>query len=201
MFRRPLAAGEVLHFHTPPIRPGPRRALLFAQVSAAASGPQVRRRTSSGRGGFDGAGTLFRRSRLTQEVLRLNAQFDGDVLRVQPGGPITTEDMATLTRTVDGYLTDHPKIDGVMMQTKTFPEFASMGSFADYARFIADHHKKVQRVALVTDFALAHEVARADAEWRPASPWPESSDIFGPTVEVGSIWGVAVGRPCPGGAG
>src|SRR5215472_15069368 len=91
MFRRPLAAGEVLHFHTPPIRPGPRRALLFAQVSAAASGPQVRRRTSSGRGGFDGAGTLFRRSRLTQEILWLNAQFDGDVPRVQPDAEATLE--------------------------------------------------------------------------------------------------------------
>jgi SpoIIAA-like len=85
----------------------------------------------------------------------LNAQFDGDVLKVQPGGPITTDDVRTLTRTVDDYLTDHPKIDGVMMQTRTFPGFASMGSFADYARFIADNRRKVQRVALVTDFALA----------------------------------------------
>lgn len=85
----------------------------------------------------------------------LNAQFDGDVLKVRPDGPITTEDVAALTQTVDGYLTTHPKIDGVMVHTRTFPGFASLGSFADYARFIADHHTRVQRVALVTDFPLA----------------------------------------------
>src|SRR5262249_4646115 len=85
----------------------------------------------------------------------LNAQFDGDVLKVQPSGPISSEDVTALTRTVDDYLTAHPKIDGVMVQTRKFPGFASMGSFADYARFITDHHKKVQRIALVTDFALA----------------------------------------------
>jgi hypothetical protein len=42
-----------------------------------------------------------------------------------------------------------------MVETRTFPGFASMGSFADYVRFIADHHARVQRIALVTDSALA----------------------------------------------
>lgn len=85
----------------------------------------------------------------------LTAQFDGDVLVVRPGGPIAREDVATLTRTVDDYLADHPKIAGVMVETQTFPGFASVGAFADYARFIADHHARVRRVAPVTDSALA----------------------------------------------
>ena len=85
----------------------------------------------------------------------LNVQFDGDVLAVRPDGPITREDVGTLTRTADEYLADHPKIAGVMVETRTFPGFASVGAFADYARFIADHHAHVRRVALVTDSALA----------------------------------------------
>ena len=85
----------------------------------------------------------------------LTVQFDGDVLRVRPDGPITREDVTTLTRTVDEYLADHPKIAGVMVETRTFPGFASVGAFADYARFIADHHARVRRLALVTDSALA----------------------------------------------
>jgi hypothetical protein len=56
---------------------------------------------------------------------------------------------------VDDYLADHPKIAGVMVETPTFPGFASVGAFADYARFIADHHARVRRLALVTDSALA----------------------------------------------
>ena len=85
----------------------------------------------------------------------LNVQIDGDVLAVRPDGPITREDVATLTRAADEYLADHPKITGVMVETRTFPGFASVGAFADYARFIADHHAHVRRLALVTDSALA----------------------------------------------
>jgi hypothetical protein len=85
----------------------------------------------------------------------LNAQFDGDVLVLRPDGPITREDVAALTRTADEYLASHAKISGVMVQTQRFPGFASVGAFADYARFIADHHARVRRVALVTDSALA----------------------------------------------
>jgi len=48
-----------------------------------------------------------------------------------------------------------------MVQTRTFPGFASLTAFADYARFIADHHARVRRLALVTDSALA--------------PWPITS--------------------------
>jgi len=85
----------------------------------------------------------------------LNAQFDGDVLVLRPDGPITREDVAALTRTADEYLAGHAKISGVMVRTQNFPGFASVGAFADYARFIADHHARVRRVALVTDSALA----------------------------------------------
>jgi hypothetical protein len=60
----------------------------------------------------------------------LKVQFEGDVLAVHPEGPITRDDVATLTRTAGNYL-------------------------ADYAHFIADHHPRVRRIALVTDSALA----------------------------------------------
>jgi hypothetical protein len=85
----------------------------------------------------------------------LNAQFDSDVLVLRPDGPITKDDVAALTRTADEYLANHAKISGVVVHAQRFPGFASVGAFADYARFIADHHARVRRVALVTDSALA----------------------------------------------
>ena len=77
------------------------------------------------------------------------------MLAVRPDSPITREDVATLTRATDEYLADHSKIAGVMVEMRTFPDFASIGAFADYARFIADHNARVRRLALVTDSALA----------------------------------------------
>ena len=92
---------------------------------------------------------------LKGERRMLKVQFDGDVLAVRPESPITRDDVATLTRTADNYLAGHEKIAGVMVETRTFPGFASVGAFADYAHFIADHHPRVRRIALVTDSALA----------------------------------------------
>ena len=62
----------------------------------------------------------------------LTLLFDGHVLRVRPDGPITRGDVATLMRTEDEYLPGPPKIAGVM-EKRTFPGFASVGAFADYA--------------------------------------------------------------------
>ena len=85
----------------------------------------------------------------------LTAEFDGDVLVVRPEGRIARDDVATLTQTADAYLAAHGTISGVMVQTPVFPGFASAAAFADYVRFIADHHARVRRIALVTDSALA----------------------------------------------
>ena len=98
----------------------------------------------------------------------LNAHFDGDVLVVRPDGPITREDVAALTRTAEEYLASHAKISGVMVRTQRFPGFASVGAFADYTRFIADHHARVRRATLVTNSALA-PVDNAKDRMRPIS--------------------------------
>lgn len=85
----------------------------------------------------------------------LTAEFDGGVLVVRPQGPIAREDVETLVRTADAYLASHGTLPGVMVQTPVFPGFASAAAFADHVRFIADHHTRVRRIALVTDSALA----------------------------------------------
>ena len=58
----------------------------------------------------------------------LKVQFSGDMLAVRPDGPITREDVATLTRAADEDLAAHPKITGVMIETWAFPGFASVPS-------------------------------------------------------------------------
>jgi hypothetical protein len=85
----------------------------------------------------------------------LHPQFDGDALVLRPDAPITRADVAELTRTVDQYLATHAKLTGVMIETATFPGYAELGAFADHLHFVADHHSRVRRIALVTDSLLA----------------------------------------------
>lgn len=67
---------------------------------------------------------------------------------MQPDGPINRADVAKLKAS-------HPKIAGVMVETRAFPGFTSAGAFVDYVRFIAQHRARVRRVALVTNSVLA----------------------------------------------
>jgi hypothetical protein len=85
----------------------------------------------------------------------LKPQFDDEVLVLRPDGPITREDVATLTRAVDEHLTDHAKIAGAMIETPAFPGYADPMAFADHMRFVATHYGRVRRIALVTDSPLA----------------------------------------------
>jgi hypothetical protein len=85
----------------------------------------------------------------------LTAQFDEDVLVVRPEGAITSADVTTLEAAANGYLATHPQIPGVMIETRAFPGFASMGAFRGYVRFVLGHRTRVRRLALVTDSMLA----------------------------------------------
>ena len=85
----------------------------------------------------------------------LTAQFNEDALLVHLSGAITSADVTTLERTANEYLASHPNIPGVMVETRTFPGFASAGAFGGYVRFVLSHRTRVRRVALVTDSMLA----------------------------------------------
>ena len=77
------------------------------------------------------------------------------ILVLEPGGPLTKADFDGLRAAVDAYLQDHPKLHGLMIHIKAFPGWESFAGFAAHLNFIRDHHKKVERIAVVTDVAVA----------------------------------------------
>jgi hypothetical protein len=60
-----------------------------------------------------------------------------------------------LSTTVDAYLAGHSNIHGVLIHAKSFPGWDSFAGCVAHIRFVRDHHQKVERVALVTDSAIA----------------------------------------------
>lgn len=77
------------------------------------------------------------------------------ILVLKPHAPLSKEDFAGLTNTVDAYLANHIKLHGVMIQTKEFPGWESFAGFIAHMHFVRDHHTKVERVAVVTDSPMA----------------------------------------------
>jgi hypothetical protein len=77
------------------------------------------------------------------------------IVVLNPMASLTREDFVGLSATVDAYLADHPAIHGLLVHAKSFPGWESFAGFVAHMRFVRDHHKKVERVALVTDSSIA----------------------------------------------
>lgn len=77
------------------------------------------------------------------------------ILLLQPGAPLSKEDFNGLSAEVDAYLAEHPRLHGVMIQAKSFPGWEGFGGFTAHMHFVRAHHKQIERIAVVTDSALA----------------------------------------------
>lgn len=73
------------------------------------------------------------------------------ILLLKPSAPLSPQDFAGLTAAVDTYLVDHAKLHGVLVQARVFPGWDSFGGFTAHMHFVRDHHRKVERIAVVTD--------------------------------------------------
>ncbi len=93
------------------------------------------------------------------------------VLVIEPVGPLQTADFEALAKIVDPYIEQHGALKGLMIAAPSFPGWASFGALLSHLRFVKDHHRKIARVAAVTDsgfLAVLPRVANhfVDAEVR-----------------------------------
>lgn len=73
------------------------------------------------------------------------------VLVVEPEGPLQSADFEALAKIVDPYIEQHGGLKGLMIAAPSFPGWASFGALVNHIRFVKDHHRKIARVAAVTD--------------------------------------------------
>jgi len=96
-------------------------------------------------------------------------KFDLDsvqgILEVVPSDPLDATDFAALTQAVDAYLTKHGKLHGLLLHAQRFPGWNSFAAFLSHVRFVHDHHRKIERVALVTDSEVLPVIATLAAHF------------------------------------
>jgi len=73
------------------------------------------------------------------------------IVELRPRGRLEARDFASLALTVDGYLEDHGKLRGVVVELDHFPGWDDWDAVAAHLRFLRQHMPRVERVALVTD--------------------------------------------------
>ena len=73
------------------------------------------------------------------------------IVELRPRGRLEARDFASLALTVDGYLEDHGKLRGVVVELDHFPGWDDWDAVAAHLRFLRQHMPRVERVALVND--------------------------------------------------
>jgi hypothetical protein len=77
------------------------------------------------------------------------------ILHLRPKGALQESDFAELTSVVDPYLEAQGNLKGVVIEAPGFPGWDSLGAMAAHFRFLRDHHKRIKKIAIVTDTKLA----------------------------------------------
>ncbi|NTW59448.1 MAG: STAS/SEC14 domain-containing protein [Nitrospirae bacterium] len=82
---------------------------------------------------------------------------------IELSGPITRSDLEQLTRDVDNYIRQKGMIRGLIIHSRSFPQWHDLGAFLNDMKFVFAHQRKIQRVASVTDskrLMIVHVIAR-----------------------------------------
>ena len=73
------------------------------------------------------------------------------ILIVTPKGALEKSDFEKLSAIVDPYLEKEGQLNGLMIQTESFPGWDSFAALISHFQFVKHHQKKISRVAAVTD--------------------------------------------------
>ena len=85
---------------------------------------------------------------------------ESGVIVVEVKEPLRAQDFDALALTADTWLETHDELHGLVIHAREFPGWENIGSLLRHVRFVRDHHRKVNRVALAADSKLANLAPR-----------------------------------------
>jgi tRNA U38,U39,U40 pseudouridine synthase TruA len=107
-------------------------------------------------------------------------QADG-ILVIHPEGSLEAIDFQKIAQDVDPYIEANGKLHGVMIDAKSFPGWKDFGAFVAHLRFVKEHHRKIEKIAAVSDgnfLSIAPKIAshfvQADVRHFPHSQMEEA---------------------------
>jgi stage II sporulation SpoAA-like protein len=78
------------------------------------------------------------------------------ILYVRPKAALEESDFVKLAREVDPHIEATGALAGLIVEISAFPGWESLGAMAAHFRFVRDHHKRIGKVAVVTDSVLGN---------------------------------------------
>jgi hypothetical protein len=92
-------------------------------------------------------------NRVYKGIKMLNITFDKEfpIVTLEPEGALSQSDFETATKIIDPFIKIHGKLKGIIIETESFPGWKDFSALIEHLTFIRNHHKKVKRIAFVTN--------------------------------------------------
>jgi hypothetical protein len=92
--------------------------------------------------------------------LSFELREDDAILILEPKGTLEARDFERLSAEVDPYIEKAGSLAGVMVVAEHFPGWDDFAALTSHVAFVREHHKSIQRVALVTADRLVSALPR-----------------------------------------
>ena len=73
------------------------------------------------------------------------------ILIVRPQSPLASADFQDLAQEVDPYIQRTGTLAALVIDAHSFPGWQDFGGLVSHLRFVHDHHRKIERVAVISD--------------------------------------------------
>ena len=84
-------------------------------------------------------------------MLKINLNKEESIVILEPVGALSQDDFKEVSKIVDPFIEKSGKLKGIIIYVESFPGWDSFYSFIKHIKFVNEHHKKVSKVAFVTD--------------------------------------------------
>ncbi|MCP3666307.1 MAG: STAS/SEC14 domain-containing protein [Gammaproteobacteria bacterium] len=84
-------------------------------------------------------------------MIKLELMEETGIAVVQPQGKLEANDFEQIAVNLDPYIESHGKLKGLMIKAQTFPGWENLSTMIKHIRFVRDHQKYIERVAMVSD--------------------------------------------------
>jgi hypothetical protein len=87
-------------------------------------------------------------------MIRFELLRDRRILLITPDGPLERADFEQLAKEIDPFIAANGKLVGVMVHVKSFPRWESFGALVSHLKFVAGHHRQIERKPIIrADFS------------------------------------------------
>ena len=87
-------------------------------------------------------------------MLNITTDINDALAILEPKGKLSEDDFIVARQYIDPLIEKVGSLKGIIIYTEEFPYWDSFGAFVKHLKFIKEHHKKVQKVAFVTNSSV-----------------------------------------------